>query len=219
MINSYNTKPHERIRAVAGGGRLFRRSRKCNYTFRMKINKVYSINNFRRKLGELTIGIAVDRFEKFSKENRKKAIYTSISTGICWEYHNQEGDLREVEIFEDGKNLFAYPSPDIKYMIVLFDRNSEYYPHPKNLVVFYPNGKIKHIVGLPELISEYAIVNTNNPMGVDKSGYFKGMGWLEKNEKVIMKVDIHFAWENTETREFNPETGEFGELIGVSGRS
>lgn len=33
-----------------------------------------------------------------------------------------------------------------------------------------------------------------------------------------MVIDIHFAWDNTEHREFDPESGEFGELLGVSGR-
>ena len=33
-----------------------------------------------------------------------------------------------------------------------------------------------------------------------------------------MVIDIHFAWDNTEHREFDPQSGEFGELLGVSGR-
>ena len=184
----------------------------------MKIKKVYSIDNKGSRLGMLNMGVGADLFENFSKENRKKTIYSSIPTGVCWEYLNEKGDLREVEVFEKGKNLFAYPSPDMKYMVVKFSMDSEYYPHPNNLVVFYPNGKIKHIIGLPELISDYAITNRENPMGEVKEGYFSNIGWSKKSGKIIMKVDIHFAWENTETREFDPETGEFGELIGVSGR-
>ena len=183
----------------------------------MRIEKIFYIDD-KKKLGDITLGIAVDMWSKFSNENYKRLMKYKASIGVCWEYHNKEGDLSEVDIFEEGKSLFAYPSPDMKYMVVKFSMDSEYCPHPNNLVVFYPNGKIKHIIGLPELISDYAITNRQNPMGEVKEGYFSGIGWSKRDEKIIMKVDIHFAWENTETREFDPETGEFGELIGVSGR-
>ena len=138
--------------------------------------------------------------------------------GVYWEYNNIEGDLREVEIFEKEKTLFAYPSPDMKYMVVLFNRDSDYYPHPNNLVVFYPNGKVKQVIKVPKLISEKAIKNANNPFGEHKEGGFENVRWHKTGNKKVMVIDIYFAWENTETREFDPETGEFGELIGVFGK-
>ena len=55
-------------------------------------------------------------------------------------------------------------------------------------------------------------------MGVDKKGSFENVWWNKKDNEKIMTIDIHFAWENTETRVFNPEAGKFGELIVVSGR-
>ena len=150
----------------------------------MKVNKIYSIDANREKLGELNIGIGINLLKNFLRRIEKRLFILAV----CWQYHNNEGDLREVEIFEKEKNLFAYPSPDMKYMVVLFDRNSEYYPYPNNLVVFYPNGKIKHIVGLPDLISKYAIINANNPMGVDKKGSFENVWWNKKDNEKIMTI-------------------------------
>ena len=45
-------------------------------------------------------------------------------------------------------------------------------------------------------------------MGVDKKGSFENVWWNKKDNEKIMTIDIHFAWENTETRVFNPEKQE-----------
>ena len=63
----------------------------------MKINKVFHIDNEKNILGELKLGIAVDRWGNFTNENYKKLMKHKASIGICWEYHNQERDLREQE--------------------------------------------------------------------------------------------------------------------------
>ncbi|WP_209400511.1 hypothetical protein [Pseudozobellia sp. WGM2] len=138
--------------------------------------------------------------------------------GVSWEYQKENGDLNKVEIFEKENNLFAYPSPNMKYMVVLFDRKSEYHTHPNNLVVFYANGEEKQVISVPELISDQARKNALNPFGEDKEGSFENIWWYKKENEKKMAVDIHFAWDNTETREFDPETGQFGNVIGVSGR-
>lgn len=183
----------------------------------MKIGKVFTIDSQKNKLGELSVGVGIDIFKNFSRENRKKSIYTSIPTGFCWEYHTAKGDLHEVEIFEDNKNIFAYPSPNMDLMIVLFDYNSNHYPHPNNLVVFEPNGKVKHIVSVPKLLSEEAKRNADNPFGERKEGVFYKIGWIEEKD-LIMYVNIDFGCEMTEVREFDPYNGVIGKIIRVSGR-
>ncbi|MDO6515847.1 hypothetical protein [Zobellia uliginosa] len=156
--------------------------------------------------------------ESINVNKVESSVLRNYNHGISWKYQTVEKDLLEIKLMEKEKRILAYPSPDMKYMVVLFDRNSQYHPHPNNLVVFYANGEEKQVVKVPELISDRAIKNSNNPFGVDKEGSFENIWWHKKENEKKMAVDIHFAWENTETREFDPETGQFGSLISVSGR-
>ena len=104
--------------------------------------------------------------------------------GISWEYNSPEKDLKEVSLIENEKKIIGYPSPDMKYMVVLFHRNSKFYLHPNNLVVFYPNGEIKQVIKVPELVSDKAIKNAQNPFGEHKEGGFENIRW---HKKIIKK--------------------------------
>ncbi|WP_128543284.1 hypothetical protein [Larkinella soli] len=137
--------------------------------------------------------------------------------GIEWHYH---GQLIRIDI--QNESLFREQvSPDGQYLVLIFYQNKQY-PDPCNCVVYNPQGQIHRIVCAPYLVSEQAIAYHQGNRQV--LGLIRGAS-IRKNAtgEEVMFLGIYDPEEYYhshafyfESREFNPETGEIGPLLGVS---
>jgi hypothetical protein len=120
--------------------------------------------------------------------------------GVRWQYGN-----KTIELYEEGVRIHAYPSPDYRYIIAVYGYNSKLFPEPNNCVVYNLDGSIHKKISAPLLF---------RPCSDQKrSEYFKFVGWEKKDKEVVvfLRVSDRSYW--IEEIEFNPETGEFGELL------
>jgi hypothetical protein len=175
------------------------------------------ILNFSLFYGELTHKVNLDLGLYIISKNGnqiKSSKILNCKHGISWEYNTIKKDLLEVIIQEEGKRIIGYPSPNMDVMAVLYPWNSEYYPAPKNMVIYNVDGTIKHILSPPNLVSEKAKQIQKNPFEENKTGTFLNVRWATKNlNKPVFVVDIQFGGEWVETWELDPYKGEFKHLL------
>jgi hypothetical protein len=123
--------------------------------------------------------------------------------GVRWQYENET-----IELYEEGVKINAYPSPDYRFIIAVYDHKSKLFPKPDNCVVYNLDGSIHKKISTPFFFE---------PCGDKKKGeYFYSVGWEKKGDKIVLSLfvsDGGIYWEWIERIEFNPETGEFGELL------
>jgi len=131
--------------------------------------------------------------------------------GVIW--IRKLPNTENIQLFETNSRIMAYPSPDFKFVVALYDGyNSTKFPAPSNVVVYNENGTIHKIISCP-------ILKTPDRDGKFVQGYkFNNIGWTNnKKGEVTIYLDIeessnaYIDW--YERREFNPETGEFGEFL------
>jgi hypothetical protein len=121
--------------------------------------------------------------------------------GVRWLYEN-----KTIELYEEGGAIIAYPSPDYKYIIAVYDHGSKLFPKPDNCVVYNLDGSIHKRIASPLLFKPYS--------SQKRGDYFYTVGWAKKGDEVVVVelwVSDRSDW--IERIEFNPETGEFGDLL------
>jgi hypothetical protein len=123
--------------------------------------------------------------------------------GVRWQYGN-----KTIELYEEGLTVIAYPSPDYRYIIAIYDHRSKLFPKPDNCVVYNLDGSIHKKISTPLSF----VPNSKNKRGE----YFYSVGWGKKGDEVAVELlvsdgGVYQEW--IERIEFNPETGEFGELL------
>lgn len=144
-----------------------------------------------------------------------KDFYNSGNQGLFWEYNGAKIVLQEV-----GFDLFGFPTPDLKKVIVIYPYNHSRFASPDNAVLYNSDGTINAIIKSPNLISEIAI-EREKQIGklLYPSQTFTHVNWEQDRNGIIrnsLKIDYEdFFW--TEIRIFNYEMMDFGECIG-SGR-
>jgi hypothetical protein len=126
--------------------------------------------------------------------------------GVRWQYEN-----KTIELYEEGVAINAYPSPDYRYIIAAYDSGSKLFPKPDNCVVYNLDGSIYKRIASPLLFKPYS----KNIRGE----YFYSVGWAKKEDEIVVYLlvsdgGVYREW--IERIEFNPETGEFGELLSRS---
>jgi hypothetical protein len=134
---------------------------------------------------------------------------------IQWENDNQVVELS----VEKGTLTRDVVSHDGKYLMLVFRGNTEF-AEPCNMAVYDMTGILYRVVCAPFLTNHEMIERHGGR--VDMQGEIIGCGSMKnKNGEDVMAVGI---WFNEiarsqyvdcyrESREFNPETGEMGEII------
>lgn len=126
---------------------------------------------------------------------------------------NFNGVAHSIEI-EAGTNqtLRVFLTPNEDFLLVFWG-NSPSFPSPRNLVVLNPDGSIRHYPELPSGISsEYKLRE-------ERIGEQRARNSLIFLDAVMkdgkLAVWVGFASDYYESREFDPETGVFGECLEV----
>jgi hypothetical protein len=122
------------------------------------------------------------------------------------------GNAPFVELLEEGVTIRAYPSPDFKFIVAVYDYNSRQFPPPNNAVVYAIDGTIHKVISTP-------LLGRPDTSGSFQKAYgFNNVGWKRNNEGQlalclwIREKDSSFNdW--MEERLFTAETGELGEVI------
>lgn len=129
-------------------------------------------------------------------------------------YHGVKwiGNGKTIILFENEVTIIAYPSLDMNYVVVVYNSNSKQYPAPNNCVVYNIDGTVHKIISTP-------VLKTPDENGnFIKGHHFDTVGWAKNKQNktvLFLRVDER-EWDWVpwyEDIEFNPETGEFGDLI------
>lgn len=147
--------------------------------------------------------------------------FDSSSKGVSWVFNS-----RQVVVKNDNVDIFAYPSVDKNYMIVVYEGENESFSPPNNAVIYNLDGSIYKVLKIPELISPKILEkikeekHSNPPVEDNRYGHygqglqFAGFSWdKDKDGNLINTISIKYTGEYGEWRVFDPKTGEFGELI------
>lgn len=169
----------------------------------------------------ISIGYQEDEFSNVSKEVKLACINSSAKESYSWEYFDEKIIIEDSEL-----SVHGYPTVDRNFMVVIYEEKSNKFSPPNNAVIYNLDGSIHKVLKIPELISpkilkKIKIENHNNPPLEDnRYGYygqglqFGGFVWSkDANGYLIDSISIKYAGEYGEWRAFNPETGEFGEMI------
>lgn len=159
------------------------------------------------------IGIETSHYYKYIKNGLSVENKLNCRKhGVLWQ--RLPPCKNDIKLFEPNVTIWAYPSTDFKYIVAVYDGfNSQKFMAPTNLVVYNEDGSIHKIITTP-------LLKTPDVNGVYQKGYmFSGVGWAKNsNEELVMYVKVletdnpYVSWE--EERIFNPELGEFGDLLG-----
>lgn len=146
--------------------------------------------------------------------------FDSSSKGVSWIFNSQQ-----VVVKNDNVDIFAYPSTDKNYMIVVYEGENNQFPMPNNAVIYNLDGSIHKVLKVPELVSPKILEkikeekHSNPPIEDNRYGnygqglQFGGFAWGKDEEgNLINTISIKYTGEYGEWRVFNPKTGEFGEM-------
>lgn len=137
--------------------------------------------------------------------------------GIRWQYKSLEHTnwlsklfhckeklrVRTVELHEDEETIFAYPTPDYKYIVAVYSGISRKFSMPNNAVVYNLDGSIHKVLAPPKLINEHW--NGNSKPGK----CFFSVSWDVKDGEKILCLHIAAGFDWVEVRELDVEMGEF----------
>lgn len=147
--------------------------------------------------------------EPYSHTDENPAANSSNWKALWWDYNNV---IIKIE-FEKGTIVSAQFDSDKEKIIIVYDnRHSKQYPAPNNCVVYNIDGTIHKIISTP-------VLKTLDENGnFIKGHHFDSVGWTKNKQNktvLFLRVDER-EWDWVpwyEDIEFNPETGEFGDLI------
>ena len=155
----------------------------------------------------VTLGIRANHYRiwgnEISDDSYCESELRNKCHGVRWQYEN-----KTIELYEEGVKIIAYPSPDYRYIIVIYGYGSKLFPRPDNCVVYNLDGSIHKRISAPLLFKPY---------GKNKRGeYFYTVGWAKKGDEIVVELwvsdgGLYREW--VEMIEFNPGTGEFGDLL------
>ena len=147
--------------------------------------------------------------------------FDGSSIGFSWLFSGQR-----IVLLDDNVDIFAYPTVDKKYIIAIYKGLNNQFPSPHNAVVYNLDGSVHKVLKIPKLVSTKIQEkikqekHSNPPTEDNRYGHygmgleFVGFGWKkDENENLINTISIKYAGEFGEWRVFDPDTGEFGELI------
>ncbi|MCM5664336.1 hypothetical protein [Galbibacter mesophilus] len=147
--------------------------------------------------------------------------FDSSSKGVSWVFN-----AKKIILKNDHTDIFAYPSVDKCYMIVIYEGQNNQFPMPNNAVVYKLDGSIHRVLQIPELLSPKILEkieeekHSNPPVEDNRYGHygqglqFRGFAWdKDKVGNLINTISIQYAGEYGEWRVFDPQIGEFGELV------
>jgi len=135
-------------------------------------------------------------------------INNSINVNIQWEHKG-----RSIKI--EGHYSFAYPAVGMEFVIVIYDENKS----TESAIIYDANGNLYLTLGVPKLISEFALKNLkSNKIEPYRIGFNQVLWKFDENNHKKTCLRICYMYNRYyEDRVINPETGEFGECLG-SGR-
>ena len=157
----------------------------------------------------ITANIGDSLFE-FVKDEEYWEYINNRPQGIRWEFAGEEK-----KIFDKRYDIFGLPTPDFKYVVVIYPPDHEVYVEPGNAAVYNADGSVHLQLKVPKLISPLAKQRERfMKYEVPFMFYFDRVRWVKNSKgEVITAVRIGFDRDWLEERELNPETGEFGELL------
>jgi len=153
---------------------------------------------------KINVGYNVSPYEGVSFELRSKILYEGKDIGIKWMNASEE-----IVKMKAGTSIIGYPSADLKYIISIWFLKNEELPSEDNAMIYNANGSLHMNLVQPTLISDLAKQRNGRVYS-----HFQEVSW-EKNVKgeIVTAVKIAFDRDWFETRELEPATGKFGDVI------
>ncbi|NDV70037.1 hypothetical protein [Dysgonomonas sp. 25] len=145
----------------------------------------------------------------YTREQSEDEVYRVLGnqhTGLAWQYQGEEIIL----LNNTFSRVDGFPSLDMQYVVALFNGNKKY-PKPTNLVVYNGDGSI-HL----DNIAPPVLLNYPKGSLADFLQIFWKFDKEDNKWKNAIRIAVNRMW--METREFNPETGEFGKALKDSTR-
>jgi len=154
--------------------------------------------------------INADDAPYFPSDDIRRQFTNSLSRGFSWTYNG-----KEQRMFETGTRFLGIPSPDMKFVIVIYPVNHKKFPAPHNAIIYNGNGSIHKKLNVPAPISPQAKEMESRLKSTKHDElYFDTVYWTRvADNRISAAVVIGFDHEWTERRLLNPETGEFGDCI------
>ena len=168
------------------------------------------------------LGADVDPFNR-ATELGTKVWYDGIF-GLSWKH----GDQHLARTFDE--RVFAYPTPNMDSIVVIFGHDSKQYPAPDNAILLNADGTVRMRLVAPTLLSK---IDPNTPgryvlppgkmegplapldRGLKGLASFYAASWYQDaHGRTQMKVSFYIG--NTdlvEDRHFDPTTGKCMELL------
>lgn len=165
------------------------------------------------KMNVITPNLNADGDPYFESEDVRRHFTNSLTRGFSWRYKG-----KEVKMIRTGTRFFGHPSPDMRYVIVIYPVDDKKFPAPSNAVIYNPTGSIHRRLKMPGLISYYAkVARSRDRSNENSEKRFDNVFWTRlDNGEIGSAMTIGFDHEWTEERLLDPETGEFGICIDSS---
>jgi len=92
------------------------------------------------KSAPINLGVDVDPWNR-ENENCSDVWYEGV-IGVAWTYQGQEFSFFSPEKEGHREKIMAYPTPDMQYMVVVYEEPTENIVRPDNAVVLNAKGEV-----------------------------------------------------------------------------